>query len=124
MDPKTKEKLKKLRDYWFDDEYSLKFVDTVEKTLRKIMVKEKLAGNKAVQAILADVKDRIKAIDTMLIYDEEMTELERKLLMREKKVHGFYLNRFDGKNVDEQFESVGKLLDEELERTGLKVADE
>lgn len=121
MDPKVKAKLAKLREYWFDDEYSLKFLEVIEKNLRKIMIKEKLASNKAVQAVLADVKDRIKAIDTMLIYDEDMTEVQRKLLMREKKVHGFYLNRFDGKNVEEQFESVGKLLDEELVRTGLKV---
>lgn len=120
MPPEIRQKIKKLREYWFDDDYSLKWVDSVEKALRKVMVREKLSQNKAVLAILADVKDRLRVIDLMLVNDEEMTEDERRLLLREKKVHNFYLNRFDGSKVEEQFEKVGNILDEELKELGIE----
>lgn len=119
MPPELKEKIKKLKEYWFDDEMSLKWVDEVEKNLRKIIVKEELVKNRAAVAIVKDIKDKLRAIDTMLTLNEDLTETERKLLFREKKVHNFYLNRFEGKKVEQQFDMVGKLLDEEMKGAGL-----
>lgn len=121
MDPEIRQKIDKLKEYWFDDDYSLKWVKEVEEALRRIIVKEELSENKGLVAVLDDVKSRIKVIDTILTFDEDLTDVNRKLLFREKKVHQFYLNRFEGKDVDEQFKKVGKLLDEELEKTGLQI---
>ncbi len=121
MPPELKEKLKALREYWFDDDMSLKWVKEVELKLRKILVLEKLAQNRGAVAIVKDAKERVRIIDMMLTLNEDLTEIERRLLFREKKVHNFYLNRFDGKPLEQQFDMVGKLLDEELSDAGLEV---
>jgi len=115
-DPKIKEKIDKLRNYWFNDQMSLKWVNEVEVAIRKILTKEELFKNKGIKAVVDDIEKKIRAIDTMLTYNAELTDKERGVLFAEKKVHSFYLNRFSGKNLDQQFDRVGKLLDEELEK--------
>lgn len=114
-DLKIEEKLKKLKDYWYNDDYSLKWVKNVEKKIRDLVVKEALSENKAVIPIVSDAKSRISAINKLLVYDVEMLTEVRKMLIRERDVHQFWLNRFDGSNMEQQLERVGKLLDEELE---------
>lgn len=114
-----RKKLEQLRKYWFDDNMSLKFVDATENRLRNLVFKEKLAESKAVMDIVEETQQRIRAVDILLTTDEEMSEMERKLLFREKKVYGFFLDRLDARKLDEQFERVGKLLDDELRNVGL-----
>ena len=114
-----KDKIKKLREYWFDDENSLKFVVGVEKRLRALVLKEKLKDSKVITDIVEETRKRISAVNALLTNDEEMSEMNRKLLFRERKVYNFFLDRLDGKKVDQQFESVGRLLDEELKNAGL-----
>jgi hypothetical protein len=40
-------------------------------------------------------------------------------LIREKAVHQFWLNRFDGDTVEAQFAQIGKVLDEEIIGAGI-----
>ena len=115
-DPKIESKLKALKDYWYNDDYSLKWVEEVEKSIRRLVVAGKLSTNKAIVPILDDARNRISAINKLLVYDEKMETETRKLLIREKAVHQFYLDRFDGRNLDERFDQVGKVLDEELNK--------
>ena len=115
-DPKIEEKIKKLKEYWYDDDYSLRFVDEIEKKINRLVVAEELAQNKAIIAIVEDAKKRISVINLLLTIKEDMTTDERKLLIREKKVHQFYLDRFDGKDLDKKFEQVDTLLDAELKK--------
>ena len=114
-----KDKIKKLREYWIDDEESLKFVASVEKRLRNMVLKEKLAESKAINEIVDEARGRIKAIDTLILNDEEMSEMTRRLLFRDKKVYQFFIDRLDGKDLDQQYEKVGQLLDTELKGSGL-----
>lgn len=119
-----KEKIKKLKEYWLDDEGSLKWIDGVEKRLRAMVIKEKLVENKAIIDIVDDAKKKISAIDVLLRTDESLSDIERKLLFREKKVFNFFLDRLDGKDLDRQFERVGQLLDTELKSAGLMKDEE
>ena len=112
-------KIKQLREYWYDDDNSLRFVERVEKRLRNLVLKEKLVDSKAIMDIVDETRKRINAANMLLQNDEEMTELNRRLLFREKKVYQFFLDRLDGKDLDQQVEGVGKLLDEELKSVGL-----
>jgi len=119
MNPKIEEKLKKLREYWWDDDWSLKFVETVEKDIKRLSAMSDLANNKAMALILEDAKRRVSAINKMLTYDENMNDESRKLLFRERKIHELYLNRFESKSIEERIGLVESLLDKELEETGL-----
>lgn len=112
-------KIQKLRAYWIDDEMSLKFVSSVEKNLRNLLVKEKLVDSQAIRSIVEDAQKRISVIDVLLKSDDKMTELERQLLFREKKVYDFFINRLEARDLDQQFDRVGQMLDEELRSTGL-----
>lgn len=117
--PNIQEKLKKLRAYWYDDNDSLKYVDSIENRIRKLIVAEDLSHNKAIIEIVAEAKSRVETIDKLLIYKDEMTEMERKKLLTEKMVHNFYLSRFDGSGLDEKFNNVEKLLDDQIQRLGV-----
>jgi hypothetical protein len=114
--PNIEAKLQKLKDYWYDDNDSLKYVSNIETRIRKLIVAEDLSHNKAILEIVAEAKERVSAIDKFLIYKEEMTELERKKLLVEKMVHRFYLSRFDGSGLDEKFNNIEKMLDDQIER--------
>lgn len=119
MDPELEKKLKALKDYWYNDDYSLKWVEAVEKGIRQAIVAADLSKNKAVMPIVEDARNRISTINKLLVYDEKMDTDTRKLLIREKAVHQFYLDRFDGRDIEQRFTAVGKVLDDEMENIGI-----
>ena len=119
MDPKIIEKLKKLKDYWYNDDYSLKWVEDTEKLIHRMVAQSELAKHKAVLPIINDARNRISAINKLLIYDVEMPTEVRKMLIRERDVHQFWLDRFDGSNLEKRLEVVGQVLDQELESVGI-----
>ena len=86
----------------------------VERKIRQMIATEDLASNKAIVPIVEDARNRISTINKLLVYDEKMESEIRKLLIREKAVHQFYLDRFDGRDIEARFEMVGKVLDDEL----------
>lgn len=116
MDPKVLEKLKTLREYYYDDGYALKYIDAVETNIRRLVATESLLENKAVAAIVDDAKGRIKVINQMLTMDENLKDDERAKLYRERNVHQFYLDRFEGRNIEQRFDSINSILDQEVER--------
>lgn len=123
MDANTISKLQKLREYYYDDDYSLKWIDDVEKNIRKLVVQEDLSTNKAVVAIIDDAMARINTINQFLQMDENLTTEDRSKLYRERNVHQFYLDRFVGRDIEKRFETTGKVLDQELERIGVRAED-
>lgn len=116
MDENTKAKLKQLREYYYDEGYSLKWIDATEKNIRRLVAQEGLADMPSVAAIIEDAKKRISTINQIISFDEDLTMEDRKKLIAERKAHQFYLNRFEGRDIDKQFELVHKILDEEIER--------
>lgn len=120
-DPKIDAKIKALREYWYNDDYSLKWVDDVEKNIKRLVTVEELSKNKAVVAIIEDSSNRVNTINKLLVYDEKMDTEVRKLLIREKAVHNFYLDRFSGKDLNQRMDEVVKSLDNEMESIGIEL---
>lgn len=116
MDANTLAKLQTLREYYYDDDYSLKWVEAVEKNIRQMVVTSDLMENKAVIAIVDDARKRIDTVNKLLIMDEQLTTEDRSKLYRERNVHQFYLDRFVGKDIDKRFEGINTVLDQEIER--------
>lgn len=116
--PEIEAKLKKLKDYWYNDDYSLKWVADVEKKIRQMVASQDIAKLPTIKLITDDAKNRISTINKLLIYDEKMETEVRKMLIREKAVHQFYLDRFDGQKLDQRFDRVASVLDEELSNIG------
>lgn len=119
MDPLVTEKLKQLREYYYDDDYSLKYIATVEKNIRTLVVQEELMQNKAVVAIVDDARGRIDTINKLLTMDEDLTTEARAKLYRERNVHQFYLDRFEGRDISKRFDGINGILDQELTRIGV-----
>ena len=116
MSPEIIAKLDKLRAYWYDDDYSLKWIESVEKKLRNAIDAGELAKNKSVLPIIKDANDRIKAINLLLVNDEKMPQDIRNLLLKERAVHKFWLSRFSAEHADTKIETINSLLDEELKK--------
>lgn len=116
MDPRIKQKLKELKEYYYDDDFSLKWIEEVEKNIRRLLAMEKLATNKSIKAIVKDAQARIKTINTLLTMDEDLSTEDRKMLYRERNVHQFYLDRFEGQTIEERFEKIGNVLGEEVQK--------
>lgn len=114
MDPNVRAKLDQLKEYWYNEDYSLKWVEEVENSLRRLIATEELSKNKAVIPIIEDAKNRISAVNKLLIYDVDMPTDVRQKLIRERDVHQFWLDRFDGRDIDKRFDLVNKILDEEI----------
>lgn len=116
MDPEIQAKLKSLREYYYDDEYSLKWIADTEKNIRSLAVNEKLSENGSVQAIIEDATGRINTINQLLTYDETLTQEDRNKLYRERNVHQFYLDRFSGRDIEKRFSTISGIIDQEVER--------
>lgn len=120
MNPELTDKLKKLREYYYEDNLSLKWIESVENNIRRLVMTEKLAESGAVQAIVADAQGRINTINKLLVFQEDLSLEDRNLLYRERGVHQFYLDRFEGRDLEKRLERIDNILDEELTRIGVK----
>ena len=118
MDPRISEKIKQLRDYYYEDTGSLKVVEGFEKQARTLILKDKLMENQSVVAIVDEARKRVNLINTLLQTDSKMSEEFRQKLFTEKEVHQFYLDRFDNKEIEKRFESLEASLNRELDRIG------
>lgn len=59
-----------------------------------------------------EAKDQIKLIEIRLLADEEMSELQRRGLIKEKKVHQMYLSLFETDPTEELQDISNKVNDE------------
>lgn len=116
MNPIFKQKIKELKGYYYDDELSLKWVESQEKRLKAVIMKEKLGNSAAAAAIVDEALHRIEVINQLLQNDESLTAEERTKLFTERKVHKFWLDRFDTKTIQKQYDSISGALDKELKR--------
>jgi len=116
MNTEIKEKLKTLREYYYEDNGSIKWIDMVEKNIRRLVALSDLAKNAAVIAIIDDARKRIDTINQFLSFDEEMGQEERKAFFKERDVHQFYLDRFEGRSIEARFERINGMLDEEIDK--------
>lgn len=118
MDPRIEEKIKQLRNYYYDDIGSLKVVEAFEKKARTLILKDKLMENQSVILIVDEARKRVDTINILLQNDKTMTQENRIKLFAEKEAHQFYLDRFDNKEIEKRFEALEGALNRELDRIG------
>lgn len=116
MDVVIQEKLKKLRDYYYDDERSLKIIDGYEKHIRQNIVKDKLMENASVVSIVNEAKKRVALVDLLLKTDKTLTDIARIELFKEKEVHKFYIDRFDNVDIEKRMDAIHSVIDIELNK--------
>lgn len=107
-------KLKRLKEYYYDDDYALKWIDTIERSIKQCIKATGIEENEAVRMIIEDAEKRINVINIVLQNDEKLTQDDRNKLFSERAVHKFYLDRFDGRRVSNRYKSAQSLLDEEV----------
>jgi len=59
------------------------------------------------------VKEQVEIIENILKNDENISEMERKSLFKEKKTHLFYLNLFT-RDGSQELEQIAKQVNEEI----------
>lgn len=85
-----------------------------ERRLRSMVLQKSLKNHDAVIMIIEDAEKRIKAINTVLVEKEDIEEMERKLLMRERAVFRFFLSRFDPNYVENGIKELEEQLDKDI----------
>lgn len=74
---------------------------------------ENFRGHPVTRKLAQEAKQCIEAIENSLKNDETITELERKALFKEKKVHQFYYSLFT-KDGSSELEQIAQLVEQEL----------
>ncbi len=112
-------KLKKLREIYILPE-DQKTIDEVEKKIRSRIAAANLAERPEVKLITEDAQRKIKEINILLAYDEELNSpteearVKRWGLFKERSIHQFYLDRFGIKNIEAELESIDQTLDSRI----------
>lgn len=106
-------KLKRLRNKFRSTEDRLK-IDSLEKTLRRKLITAKIGKIDEVKELIRITEKSIDDINVMLQWDPEITELERKVLMMERRVHLFWIDRLDPKKAREMVSQIEHIVDSKL----------
>lgn len=107
------EKLLKLKEKYQDAD-SQKIISSWERSIRQNIAQSGLKDHQVVKQIIKDAEMKIEGINSLLQYDEALTDVERKALFKERSVHQFYLARFDDKHAKKQVEELDRLISEKL----------
>lgn len=98
----------------FLEEEDQKALSEIEKNIRRGIVQSELRSHPIIEQIISESQSRISAINTILQYDETLSDLERKALFKERSVHQFWVDRFVGPDVDSKMAALSAYLDERL----------
>lgn len=108
-------KIEKLRTL-YKGTYNYSIIDSIEKSLRDSIRNSEIGHLDSVKGIIADAKNKISAIDSILSNDSDISEIDRKALIHEKKVWMFNIERFDVEHKNELLESIELQVDSMIKR--------
>jgi len=115
MNQELQTKILKLKKKYTTPEDRL-VISNTEKGIRRKAVEAKLSDNDAVKMIVEDAEKDMQNINLILASDENLLEMERKLLFRKKKVIKYYiLDRLSGNRAKQYMATVEKGIDDRLE---------
>lgn len=107
-------KLESLRRHYVDDIPSQRKLDEIEKRLRQAVVAEALAGSPAIKLIVQAGISEIRNINLVLLSPDKLEEGDRRLLVREREVHEFYLSRFSPEFAQKSADQLIDYIQREL----------
>ena len=106
----TLNKLSELRAEYLNPDFQKRVNDT-EEALRRNFERAKLSDHKVVQEIIEAAVKALKDVSWLLANDEDLTELQRKELFAEKRVHTFWLERLDGTRATQAILAIEQTVD-------------
>lgn len=92
---------------------SRKMIDEWKERAYQLEVQQDFIGHPFVKTLSEITNEYIQTIDQRLQNDEDITELERKLLFREKKVHQIYLSIFN-EDCEGELQQIANNVNAEL----------
>lgn len=105
MDAETLSKLHKLREYYGSDFESVQLLDAIQPLLSMQAQFIKVSKNPAVQLLVERGEKAQKAINMILLHKEDLSEIDRKVFMHERKVHQFYIDLLSGESLEKKIKS-------------------
>ena len=94
-------------------EDSRKQIAVWEDRVLELAEQENFRNHPTTQKLAIEAQNQIEAIDNVLKNDEELSELERKALIKAKKIHLIYLTMFT-RDGSQEIEAIAKLVNDEL----------
>lgn len=113
MTQDLKENLTRAREMFLEPD-DQKMLDEMEKSIRRDIAQSGLRSDPLIGRIIEEAQNKVSAINTLLTYDEELTDLQRKSLFKERSVYQFWIDRFVGPDVSKKMESISKFLDRKV----------
>lgn len=110
MTQDLKENLARAREMFLDPE-DQKHLDDIEKKIRRDIAQSSLRSDPLIKRIIDEAQDKVSAINALLTYDEDLTDLQRRSLFKERSVYQFWIDRFVGPDVNKSMEQLSKFLD-------------
>ena len=109
------DKINKLRDYYVDDPESLDSLKTADEILALEGALKELQDNFAIKELVKDAERTVKAIDFKLLNAPSLGD-ERDMLIREKKIHKFYLSRLNAQKIKDRLKYQEDLVEREFKQ--------
>lgn len=110
------DKVKKLRDYYAADQESLQELQSAEELEALEGAFKEIKDNFAIQKTIEQAKKVIAGIDLVLLHQKNLTTEDRNQLLRDKKVHDFYLARLSGERIQERIKSKQAFIEREFKK--------
>lgn len=101
MTPEIQQKINTLRDKYINSSESQQDIDAHEKTLRDLFEEKAMAENPVFKKIAEDAQKRLEEINTLLLNDVHLNEIERSGLFKAREVWRFIFSRFGVEARDE-----------------------
>lgn len=106
--------LEKLRKHYADDAESLSLLDKKEEALRTAINATKLKDYPEIKAVVKDSRERVHAINAVLLNQSELDEKTRYGLLCERDAHEFYLARLSAERAVVSIKSFEAYLEKQL----------
>lgn len=106
-------KFSTLRAKYLDND-SITWIDEAEAEIRNLFEESALSENPVFIRIAKDAQQRLGEIDFLLVENEELTDLERKSLFREKRVWAFIFERFGMRPQEMALATLNDRIDIEI----------
>lgn len=113
MGHKVLSDLKKLRAEFVDgDPQAKETIAAWEQTAKRALITKSLEKHEGMVLILQELRDRIDRMNYLLSEDEEITDIDRRLVQREKRVYKWLLGLFE--TAEQTIDGVAKEVEEQL----------
>lgn len=114
MQQEIENKLRLLREKYTGSQDSQDVLDGVEKEFRQIIEEKRMVENPVFIMIMKDAECRLNEINTLLMNDETLSDLDRKILFKDKRRWTFIFERFGMKPHDDALKLLTVTLDQKM----------